>query len=79
VTLGVRPGELRAGGSGTAARVEYIEELGDHCIVDLKAGDTRLKLKAEGQGSLREGETTHLTFAPGAAHLFDRTSGERLN
>jgi multiple sugar transport system ATP-binding protein len=59
--------------------VEYIEELGDHCIVDLKAGDTRLRLKAEGQAGVREGETIHLGFAPGAAHLFDRASGERLN
>lgn len=79
VTLGVRPGELRAGGSGTEARVEYIEELGDHCIVDLRAGDARLKLKAEGQAPVREGEVTCLSFAPAAAHLFDRASGERLN
>ena len=79
IVLGVRPGELRAGGSGTEARVEYIEELGDHCIVDLQAGGQRLKLKAEGAPAMREGETTALSFAPRAAHLFDRASGERLN
>jgi ABC-type sugar transport system ATPase subunit len=79
VTLGVRPGELRAGALGTEARVEYIEELGDHCIVDLKAGDTRLRLKADGAPSLREGDLTCLSFAPHAVHLFDRASGERLN
>jgi ABC-type sugar transport system ATPase subunit len=79
IVLGVRPGELRAGGSGTEARVEYIEELGDHCIVDLKAGEQRMRLKAEGVAALREGETTWLGFDPRAAHLFDRTSGERLN
>ena len=79
IVLGVRPGELRAGGSGTEARVEYIEELGDHCIVDLKAGEQRLRLKAEGEASVREGESTHLSFDPRAAHLFDRASGQRLN
>jgi ABC-type sugar transport system ATPase subunit len=79
IVLGVRPGELRAGGSGTEARVEYIEELGDHNIVDLKAGEQRMKLKAEGVASLREGEATWLSFEPRAAHLFDRASGERLN
>jgi len=79
VVLGVRPGELRAGGLGTEARVEYIEELGDHCIVDLRAGEQRVKLKADGQPTVREGESTALSFAPGAAHLFDRASGERLN
>jgi ABC-type sugar transport system ATPase subunit len=79
VTLGVRPGELRTGHDGTEARVEYIEELGDHCIVDLKAGDARLRLKADGAPRVREGDLTCLSFAPHAAHLFDRASGERLN
>ena len=79
ILLGVRPGELRAGSTGTAARVEYIEELGDHCIVDLDAGGQRLKLKADGEPAVREGESTCVTFAPRAAHLFDRASGERLN
>ncbi|RYF17592.1 MAG: ABC transporter ATP-binding protein [Comamonadaceae bacterium] len=79
IVLGVRPGEMRAGGTGTEARVEYIEELGDHCIVDLQAGGQRLKLKADGRAGVREGETTHLSFGADAAHLFDRASGERLN
>jgi ABC-type sugar transport system ATPase subunit len=79
VTLGVRPGELSSGPGGTPARVEYVEELGDHCIVDLEAGGRRLKLKTDGGMRLAEGSTTCLSFAPGAAHLFDRASGERLN
>jgi ABC-type sugar transport system ATPase subunit len=79
IMLGVRPGELRAGHTGTEARVEYIEELGDHCVVDFRAGESRLKLKAEGATSLREGDLACLSFAPHAAHLFDRASGERLN
>jgi len=79
VVLGVRPGELRAGTGGTPARVEYVEELGDHCIVDLQAGGRRMKLKAEGAARLGEGATTSLSFAPNAAHIFDRASGERLN
>ncbi len=79
VVLGVRPGELRAGTGGTPARVEYVEELGDHCIVDLQAGGQRMKLKADGAARLGEGATTSLSFAPNAAHIFDRASGERLN
>ena len=79
VVLGVRPGELRAGAAGIPARVDYIEELGDHAIVDLRAGEQRLKLKADTLPPLREGDTTHLGFEPRAAHLFDRASGERLN
>jgi ABC-type sugar transport system ATPase subunit len=79
VTLGVRPGELRVAPSGLRARVDYIEELGDHSVVDLRAGGQRLKWKADGHPELREGQDAVLAFAPGAAHLFDRASGERLN
>jgi ABC-type sugar transport system ATPase subunit len=79
VMLGVRPGEVRTGFTGLPARIEYVEEMGDHCIVDLKAGDQRVKLKREGMGGVREGDTTCLSFDPHAVHLFDRASGERLN
>jgi ABC-type sugar transport system ATPase subunit len=79
ITLGVRPGELRAGTTGSPARVEYIEELGDHSVVDLVAGGQRFKWKADGAPSLAEGDETRLSFAPAAAHLFDRATGERLN
>jgi hypothetical protein len=47
--------------------------------VNLVAGRHRLKLKTEGACDLREDSAVHLAFAPTAAHLFDRTSGERLN
>ncbi|MBA2963021.1 MULTISPECIES: ABC transporter ATP-binding protein [Ramlibacter] len=79
VTLGVRPGDLRAGSTGIPARVEYVEELGDHCVLDLRAGAQRLKWRADGHPDLREGDTTWLSFAPASAHLFDRAGGERLN
>ncbi|TFY97821.1 ABC transporter ATP-binding protein [Ramlibacter rhizophilus] len=79
VVLGVRPGEMRAGTEGSPARVEYVEELGDHCILDLKAGGQRIKLKADTQAALAEGEQTFLSFEPGSVHLFDRASGQRLN
>jgi ABC-type sugar transport system ATPase subunit len=79
ILLGVRPSEVRAGDAGTAARVEYIEEFGDFSIVDLKAGEQRIKLKTGPFHNLREGDATCLSFAPNAAHLFDRASGQRLN
>ena len=79
IVLGVRPGELRAGDEGTEARVEYIEKLGDCCIADLRAGGQRLKLKADSEAALREGETVRVSFNPRASHIFDRASGRRLN
>ena len=70
---------MRAGTQGTPARVEYVEELGDHCVVDLKAGDQRIKLKSDSHAVLAEGALTCLSFDPASIHLFDRASGERLN
>jgi ABC-type sugar transport system ATPase subunit len=79
VTLGVRPGEFKPSAEGIRARVEYVEELGDHTVLDLLAGTERLKWRADGHPDLREGSEATLGFAPAAAHLFDRASGERLN
>ena len=79
VMLGVRPADLRIAADGLAARVELVEELGDSHVVIASVGDQRVKLRTAPSIALRDGETVRLAFAPGAAHLFDRDSGERLN
>jgi ABC-type sugar transport system ATPase subunit len=79
VTLGVRPGEFKPAAEGIRTRVEYVEELGDHTVLDLRAGDERLKWRADGHPDIGEGGEVTLGFAPAAIHLFDRASGERLN
>jgi ABC-type sugar transport system ATPase subunit len=80
IILGIRPGELRiaADGEGIAATVEFVEDLGDSAIVNLKAGEQRLKARRESGMELREGQAVRLSFTPAAAHLFDRTTGARL-
>ena len=77
VTLGIRPGDLRLQPQGLAARVLYVEELGDHAILNVQAGLTRLKVKVNGLSPVNEGDTVHLGFEPEAAHLFD-PAGLRL-
>ncbi|MEO7151659.1 MAG: ABC transporter ATP-binding protein, partial [Burkholderiaceae bacterium] len=85
VTLGVRPTDLRvidAGAgltTGPSATVELVEELGDSRIVYLTLGPHRVKAKSDATLTAREGDTVQLGYAPQAAHLFDPTSGERLN
>lgn len=79
VVLGIRPNELCVGKAGIAARVEYVEDLGDHSVVDLRVGEQQLKIKAEGGFALQENEEIFLEFAPHAAHIFDPTDGARLN
>ena len=79
IMLGVRAGDLRVGSAGNAGRVEYLEELGDHRVLDLKVAGQRLKIKTDAQNALREGDSVQVGFEPQAAHLFDRASGARLN
>jgi multiple sugar transport system ATP-binding protein len=79
VTLGVRPGDWQLAAEGLAASVELVEELGDSRIVNLRLGEQALKLKTDRALDLAEGQRVQLGCAPGAMHLFDRTSGERLN
>jgi len=79
VTLGVRPGDLKIADTGLAAEVELVEELGDSRIAILHVGEQRVKLKTDNPIDLREGQVVRLGFAAAAAHLFDRSSGERLN
>ncbi len=79
VWLGVRPADLKLGDAGIPATIELVEELGENSILDTVAGSHRFKLKTEGVTDAREDSAVHLRFAPTAAHLFDRASGERLN
>ena len=78
VVIDIRPGDLRVADSGLPARVERIEDLGDSYVVSFVAGDLLHKLKSDRLPSLREGEDVHVSFAPGAAHKFDRKTGLRL-
>jgi multiple sugar transport system ATP-binding protein len=78
VTVGVRPGDLRIASIGLPVRVERVEDLGDSAIVSFVAGDRLLKQKTDRLPDAREGDRVHVTFAPAAAHVFDRQTGERL-
>jgi multiple sugar transport system ATP-binding protein len=79
VTLGVRPGDMRVVENGIAVRVERVEDLGDSTIVSFfDAGGRLLKLKNDRPPAVREGERVALGFDAAAAHLFDASSGQRL-
>jgi ABC-type sugar transport system ATPase subunit len=78
VTLGIRPADWRIAADGIPARVEFVEDFGDSSIVNLELAGERVKLRAGELPALREGEGVKLAFAPVAAHLFDRATGQRL-
>ncbi len=78
VVLGVRPGDLRIGGGGMAATVEFVEDFGDSAIANLQVAGQRLKARVATDAGLADGQSVRLSFDPRAAHLFDRESGLRL-
>jgi len=78
VTVGVRPGDMRIADTGLPARVERVEDLGDSAIVSFAAGEHLLKQKSDRLPVAQEGDRVHVSFAPDAAHVFDRQTGMRL-
>ncbi|WP_233237477.1 ABC transporter ATP-binding protein [Bordetella sp. LUAb4] len=70
--------EAATADAGIAATVEFVEDLGDSAIVNLKAGEQRLKARHDNRVALAEGQAVRLSFAPEAMHLFDRASGCRI-
>ncbi|MFD1714939.1 ABC transporter ATP-binding protein [Amnibacterium flavum] len=86
VTLGVRPDDLLVEAPGAisapaTATVGLIELLGPRAIVSLSASGLTLTsvVEASNLSGMAESATVGIRVRPGAWHLFDRESGERLN
>jgi multiple sugar transport system ATP-binding protein len=81
VTLGVRPDDLipTAAENGDA-RVKLVELLGPRAILTLDAGGRELSSVVETPqlSDIREGVRVALRVRPGAAHLFDTKTGQRI-
>jgi multiple sugar transport system ATP-binding protein len=81
VGYGVRPEHLSvtATDRGVPAEVVVIEPTGAETELIVQAGDTQITLVTHGRTSVQPGERIGLAIEPGAAHLFDRTTGARLS
>ena len=89
VTLGVRPHAWRLGSAaseeGFAVTVTVVEELGADAFLYAVPDDPSLAgvisqavVRLEGRPQLAKGEQVRLVIDPGAVHVFDTASGERL-
>ncbi len=78
VVLGVRPGDLHIAPDGIAAKVDFVEDLGDSVIVNLNLGEKRVKVRRDQGPELTEGQSVFLSFEPATAHLYDPQSGLRI-
>lgn len=81
LVVGVRPEDvrLRAAGEGVpAADIYVVEPLGSETIVDLRVGESVLKVRAEADFGGRPGETVGLEFDLERLHLFDPITGTAI-
>jgi multiple sugar transport system ATP-binding protein len=74
--LGVRPEHVRLGENGVPARVELVEVAGSDAFVYVDRG---LVSKVRAEGRPPEGSEVAVDVDRPATHLFDETSGERLD
>ncbi|KAA0084393.1 ABC transporter ATP-binding protein [Mycolicibacterium sp. P9-64] len=81
VTLGIRPDDLVPTAADDAdAHVKLVELLGPRAIVTIEARDTELTsvVEAARLSGITEGTGVTLSARPGAVHVFDTKSGQRL-
>ncbi|WP_102957718.1 ABC transporter ATP-binding protein [Mangrovicella endophytica] len=82
IVLGIRPEHIaitQAGAPGALpVRVEAIEPTGAELQIYGRFGATPVTATLRDRPMLREGDTIGLTFAPAAAHLFDKSTGRRI-
>ncbi|HWA39716.1 MAG TPA: ABC transporter ATP-binding protein [Burkholderiales bacterium] len=79
VVVGVRPSAVRIAADGIPASVTMSEALGEDFYADLLVGELLVRAKIPA-GAPRPAERAEvrLQLDPGALHVFDKASGERL-
>jgi multiple sugar transport system ATP-binding protein len=75
---GVRPQDLLLAPDGLPARVVLLESTGQETLVTVQAGTSEFVLRTDAQCALTPGDAVAIQIRPGALHLFDPVTGERL-
>jgi sn-glycerol 3-phosphate transport system ATP-binding protein len=76
--LGIRPEDVElCDHGGIAAELLSADYLGADTIIAARIGDQSLLVRVQGRIRIAGGERAALSWAPGAVHLFDATSGRR--
>ncbi|KZB88730.1 ABC transporter ATP-binding protein [Amycolatopsis regifaucium] len=78
IVVGVRPEGWTIGDGGYEAIVEVVEELGSDQYLYCRDGDRVLTVRTPGMAPWQRGAPIALTPQPGAVHLFDAATGDRL-
>jgi multiple sugar transport system ATP-binding protein len=79
IVAGIRPEGWETGADGLAAVVEVVEELGSDQYLYCRSETAGvLTVRTPGMAPWKRGEKIGLTPKPGAVHLFDEATGDRL-
>jgi multiple sugar transport system ATP-binding protein len=83
LVLGVRPESLEVASEGIQAKVDVIEDVGADafvfCSTEVGGEPTRLIARTEVRNAPKQGDQVALRPRADEAHLFDPSTGERLN
>ncbi|MCZ7854629.1 sn-glycerol-3-phosphate ABC transporter ATP-binding protein UgpC [Agrobacterium salinitolerans] len=81
VVYGIRPEHfaLSTDGAGIPATVHLIEPNGPDTLIIAHLGDTEIRILTKERPSLKEGQPIFLRPSIESVHLFDTSSGQRLN
>ena len=78
LTLGIRPEHVVLGFQrGARAEVAAIEYLGADSLVTCRLGSATIAARVAGSSGLSRGDSTWLSWAPGAQHVFDADGRRR--
>jgi multiple sugar transport system ATP-binding protein len=80
VHYGIRPGdvEVATAGDGIPAKVIVVEPTGAETELLLQVGEAQLVVVIHGRTKVEPDETVRLKIEGGASHLFDSSSGKRI-
>jgi len=79
VLLGIRPEDLRLGGSDLTAAAELVSPLGSEQYVNARLGDIELVLRVDKDVTVSTGDRLPLGLDPRRLHVFDKQTGESLS
>ena len=79
ISLGIRPEDILLGSGHHTAAVGVVERTGHESIVRLDAQGTPLIVRAPGDTPIESGETVRFSLRVERLHIFDSTTGLRLN
>jgi multiple sugar transport system ATP-binding protein len=81
VHYGIRPTNVHVStsGEGIPAKVIVVEPTGAETELLLQVGDAQLVVVVHGRTKVLPDDTVRLSIDPGASHLFDSASGQRID